>query len=320
MKRLAIFAGYDKHGKIDDYVLYYLKELKKVADIIFVYDNDLSKEELLKVKDLTLFQITKKHGEYDFGSYKRGYQLAKDKGILENYDSLTLCNDSVYGPFREFEPIFNEFEQKEDVDFWGMFFEKGFSWRYKGQGYLHSYFIVLKKQVFLSDTFSEFINSVTKHEDKHEIVRLYELGLTQHLLKAGFLGDGLFISNANDPHGNKAIKLIEDGFPSIKRSLFDVNSIASCGKLNRYKEIIKKANPNYDISMIDKHLYRVLGEDSVDFSLTRRWGSFHLPLFHKKIVLFKGVYILNRKFKFTIDILGITIFKVCLPERFTEIN
>ena len=37
VKRLAIFAGYDKDNIIDDYVVYYIKELKKIADIIYVY-------------------------------------------------------------------------------------------------------------------------------------------------------------------------------------------------------------------------------------------------------------------------------------------
>ena len=38
MKILTIFAGYDKDNIIDDYVVYYIKELKKIADIIYVAD------------------------------------------------------------------------------------------------------------------------------------------------------------------------------------------------------------------------------------------------------------------------------------------
>ena len=42
MKRLAIFAHYDKDNIIDDYVIYYLKELKKSFEtIIFVSYTDL---------------------------------------------------------------------------------------------------------------------------------------------------------------------------------------------------------------------------------------------------------------------------------------
>ena len=99
MKRLAIFAGYDKYNIIDDYVLFYLKELKKISDIIYIADCEMPETELNKIKDYTIKAISEKHREYDFGSYKRGYIYAKENNILENYDYLILCNDSVYGPF-----------------------------------------------------------------------------------------------------------------------------------------------------------------------------------------------------------------------------
>ena len=39
MHRAVVFAHYDKYNSIQEYVLYYLKELRKVADtIIFVSD------------------------------------------------------------------------------------------------------------------------------------------------------------------------------------------------------------------------------------------------------------------------------------------
>ncbi|MHC4553668.1 MAG: rhamnan synthesis F family protein, partial [Planctomycetota bacterium] len=98
-KRLAIFAGYDGKGQIHDYVVYYLKELKKVADIVFVSDNHFTAESLAPIQDLIIHSICLPHGEYDFGSYKRGYCWAKETGLLDEYDSLIFCNDSVFGPF-----------------------------------------------------------------------------------------------------------------------------------------------------------------------------------------------------------------------------
>ena len=99
MKRLALFAGYDKDGIIDDYVVYYLRELSKVADIIYVADCAMPKAELDKIYPYTIKAMAQYHGEYDFGSYKRAYLYAKKHKILDNYDCLILCNDSVYGPF-----------------------------------------------------------------------------------------------------------------------------------------------------------------------------------------------------------------------------
>ena len=41
MNNVAVFAHYDKDNIIDDYVLDYLSKLSKVADVIFVSDNNL---------------------------------------------------------------------------------------------------------------------------------------------------------------------------------------------------------------------------------------------------------------------------------------
>ena len=94
MKRLCIFAHYDKDNIIDDYVIYYLNSLKEVCDdIIFVSDNNLQEEERNKLNGIVSKIIAKSHGEYDFGSYKRGFLY------LDSYDD---SNDLV-GLFKEYE-------------------------------------------------------------------------------------------------------------------------------------------------------------------------------------------------------------------------
>lgn len=98
MKRLILFAGYDKDGILDEYVLFYLKELHKFADIIYVADCEMATSELSKITPYTIHAIAQRHGEYDFGSYKRAFIYAKENKLLQGYDELFLCNDSVYAP------------------------------------------------------------------------------------------------------------------------------------------------------------------------------------------------------------------------------
>ena len=77
MKRAVVFAHYDKDSVIDDYVVYYVENLKKVADIVvFVSCNNLSEEEKQKLEVNHI--ISEEHEEYDFGSYKRGFLYLKD--------------------------------------------------------------------------------------------------------------------------------------------------------------------------------------------------------------------------------------------------
>ena len=97
-KRLFLLAGYDKNGIIDDALIHYASVLSRFGDVILCMDSDCKKSELNKIKKYTIFTITKRHGEYDFGSYKRAYTYARDKRILENYDILYMLNDSVFGP------------------------------------------------------------------------------------------------------------------------------------------------------------------------------------------------------------------------------
>lgn len=83
MKRTAVFAHYDKNNLIQDYVVYYLSELKKCAEkIIFVSDSDVLPEELKKIEGIVEQSIIGRHGEYDFGSYKRGFLYAKENNLL----------------------------------------------------------------------------------------------------------------------------------------------------------------------------------------------------------------------------------------------
>lgn len=279
-KRLAVFAGYDSKKRIDDYVIYYLTELKKVADIIFVYDNVFPPQELKKVQDLTIHQICQRHGEYDFGSYKRGYFWAKDNDLLDHYDSLIFCNDSMFGPFYPLEPIFEKFEMNDRVDFWGLFCHHG----YRTPLQVQSYFMVLKKQVFSHKAFDTFMESIQKEKKKIDIICKYEVGFSQILLKQGFRADALFISEKNHPNERNAIKIIETGFPFLKRALFDPKGVAVCTNIKKYKATLRKTAPHYNPRLIENYIYSYIGKEAVNkYLFLIRWIPVKRFLFQKKI-------------------------------------
>lgn len=73
VKRAAVFAHYDRDNIVDAYVLEYLRQLQAVAEtIVFVSDSDVPPDEVAKVAPFCAHTIAGRHGEYDFGSYKRG--------------------------------------------------------------------------------------------------------------------------------------------------------------------------------------------------------------------------------------------------------
>ena len=188
-KRVAIFAGYTPEGKISEAQIYYLQELKKVVDnIIFVADSQIFEEELNKIKDSVCYCDFERHKGYDFYSYKKGIEYAKNRGFFDGAEQLILCNDSCYAPIFPFEDSFNKME-KIGCDF------LGYTQNRLNEGktppekeHLQSYFLVFNKNVFISNIFKNFFSTIIPEKSVEKVIEKYELTLTKTLNDAGFTG------------------------------------------------------------------------------------------------------------------------------------
>ena len=258
MKRAVIFAHYDKDNIIDDYVIYYLNALKKIAsDIVFVSCNPVENKQVLD--GIVTKIIDEPHKEYDFGSYKRGYLYLKNQ--LNEYDELVFANDSCFGPFYPLENIFNAMDKK-DCDFWGITknnfgYKKDKSLFMTKRPHIQSYFIVLKKEVFLSEIFDKYINSIQKEEDKKQIISKYEIGLTELLVQNGFKYK-VWINAYKSVNNIVVLKwrqiILKFQMPFIKCSLprlknKNVTTVAG------YQDIIKQVS-DYPIELIENNIER----------------------------------------------------------------
>ena len=178
MKRVTIFAHYDKQNIVDPYVITYLTELKKYSEIIFVSYCNLKEQEIKKIENLCFDNIYKKHGEYDFGSYKFGFQLLQNKysDKFNKLDEVLFVNDSCYliGPF---DKVFIQMEQKLEIDCWGL----SDDYVDRGKYYLASYFLSFRRSVFLDKNFQNFINNIN-NQDKDDVIIKYEFGLSEFLI------------------------------------------------------------------------------------------------------------------------------------------
>ena len=238
----TIFAHYDKDQIIDDYVIYYLENLRKISEyIIFVSDSNLPESETAKIQNLCHKIIAKRHNEYDFGSYKIGIEFFLNE--KRNCNNLILANDSCFGPLKSFENIFQLMEFS-DADFWGLITNQdGFL------PHLQSYFLIFKERVISSKEFAEFFKNVKKQNCKKDIIKKYEVGLTQYLLRHNFKMDS-FIKKIfeNNPtiSAKKNSKLIKRKFPFIKFSLIEKNLIYGITEAIKYKKF----------KILAKHLFR----------------------------------------------------------------
>ena len=223
-KRLAIYAAYDRGGRIDKADLYYLRALKEVADnIIYVADNELVLGEVEKIRDLACCVLAKHHGEYDFGSYKKGFQYAIEKGLLEGVDEVIFCNDSCYAPLSPFSKMFEKMK-KSQADFWGV------TENIEISRHIQSYFMVFMPQVFNSDIFKNFINNISSQNTVFDVIQNYEIGLSKLLFEKGFKAES-YIEYPNElpKTKRKNIKnvtlfplwLIKQGSPLVKKKVFE---------------------------------------------------------------------------------------------------
>jgi len=252
VKRLAIFAHYDKDKIIDDYVIFYLKSLKEICEkIIFVSACELNENEKSKISEICDYIICENHNEYDFGSWKRGFLSIGTE--ISQFDEIILANDSCFGPTYSLEKVFN-IMRSEACDFWGITENKfGIKGR---QRHIQSYFIILKKQVFIDVDFQKFITSVSAQSKKNDIITNYEIGLSKLLFKKGFKGKSYVKKYRR--YGNSTIYkwrelLTENLSPFVKCSVLRLQNIDKTTVQDWQKAFI---NTNYNLSLIENNLKR----------------------------------------------------------------
>ncbi len=262
MKRLCICTSSEIISRGGEYLKYYLQELKKFCEkVIVVVNESLTSETYEKLKNYDI--IYEKCPKNDFYSWKSvinkiGYDL------LSDYDELILTNDSCYGPFYPLYDVFNKMEN-EDCDFWGitkyperrkriLFFRKTIS------EHLQSYFLVCKKELFLSKYFKYFWKKVKINKLSEKYTNYYETLFTEYFLKKGFKSASYIPLYKNiNPIYMSYLLLKNEKLPLIKKEYF-----------YNHKQILKesissgppkalnfiKKNTEYDINFIYEDLLK----------------------------------------------------------------
>ena len=119
MNRLGIYFFFDKDGIVDDYVLYFLKNFKKICSEVCVVVNgfltDISQQ---KLNDNCNKLIIRDNKGFDSWAYKRAIEEYGYNNI-KKYDELVLCNFTFFGPIYPLEEMFLNME-KRNCDFWGI--------------------------------------------------------------------------------------------------------------------------------------------------------------------------------------------------------
>ncbi len=218
VKRLFLFAAYDKQGIIDNTLLHYLRALSGLGDIVFVMDSDVAESEFAKLKQIPniLHAVATRHGEYDFGSYKRAYQWADSRGLLQSYDWIYLVNDSVYGPLFDISRILADLESR-GVDLTGMIDFQNKQTPVQVQ----SWFVGLSSDLANQKFIRKFMDGVRTQENKQLIVLKYEVGLSTIALQHGYKMSTLISGEVGDDKHriyDCPLTMLKCGLPFLKKN------------------------------------------------------------------------------------------------------
>lgn len=256
-KRLFLFASYDKNGIIDDALIHYVKSIARFGDIVFVMDSDCADTELNKIQSYALYTSGTRHNEYDFGSYKRGFIWASENLNLSDYDYVYMINDSMYGPLFDLSGYFQKIESLS-TDAFGMVKNP-----HHRSPHIQSWFIGMRKSVFLSDWFRDFISNVRHHESKGTITILYEHGFTQQVIKHQLTWDCLYSAPRRSIY-NHPKHFFKKKMPFVKKLCF-ARHYGALGRKLLY--ILNRTEPNLRNKFLD-NAQRIYGTENINKMLT----------------------------------------------------
>lgn len=262
-RRAAVVACFFSDGHIPETLSVLIEGLKEVADnVVLIGDCPVYEGELEKIEGLVCYARFLRHGQYDFGSYKRGLAFLRKKGLLNDADELILMNDSVVGPIYPFSGAFGRMADSP-CDFWGLT-GYGHTKERFFKTFISSYFYVFRRRVLEAGYPDRFLCDIEGAYDRNGVIMLLESEFTEYMTKRGFLWatlcTDLTLDNIYDP-----LTLIKKyRVPLLKKKAFEREQSEDMGEVcriirsnnERLGQLIKyspKAPEGYRLPPVKEH-------------------------------------------------------------------
>ena len=177
---VTVMAGYAAGGEWSPVTLRWIRAVRSVSNaLVLVVDQDDLSAPAEFVDDECVCFLARRHGGYDFGSYRLGLAEAESRGWLTSASHVLLCNDSVIGPFFGLEPVVQKMIDSA-AHVWGL------TESYLYSPHLQSYFLLIQSEVILNPAVREFFDSVVPQPSRHDVIQAYELGFSRLIKSLGF--------------------------------------------------------------------------------------------------------------------------------------
>lgn len=225
-RRVLIYVVYDRRGDVEDYIPYALEHLRAHVDtVIAVVNGKLTPRGREVLEGAADRVIVRENRGFDIWGYKDGLDALGDE--TAQYDEIILANDTWYGPVRPLAPVFARMDAAE-LHFWGMTdhvrvepnpFTSADYLAY----HLQSYWLVVRKDMFLSDEWVAYWRDLPAMDSYSDAVVKHEAVFTERFTGFGFVGEVAF-PTLTDRVENHAVlyagQLVEAGCPTLKRRAF----------------------------------------------------------------------------------------------------
>ncbi len=182
---VAVFVHFDRAGVVREYVLHYVRALAEAGlSVVFVTNSGrLQPESMAALQRLCAGVLVRRNVGYDFGAWREALErLGLPRADTE---MVVTVNDSLYGPLCPLRGVIERIDLTE-ADLWGL--TESWQSRY----HLQSYFLAFSRAALESDAWRRFWTGVLPVPSKHWVIRTYEVGLTQALLRGGLRARALW--------------------------------------------------------------------------------------------------------------------------------
>ncbi len=291
-RRACLFAMYDPDGLVDDYVVSYVAELARHAEVFVLADGSMQDGQLERLSAATGAWV-RAHGGHDFGSWSLLARELVGWDALAAYDEVLLANDSCW-LLQPLDEVFAEMDTRP-ADLWGLQLtarrfepepsqpqsvpleEVKRSWlpptafRYPELVHVGSYFLALRRPVLDDPGFRRRLDAVRPQRDRANLVQKYETGTTQYLVGQGFdFATWVPDLRPNHPiYGPGVFDLLADGFPLFKRRFLVANPYDT-PDLADWKQRILAVVPDAPVDVFERNLLRVADPDDLARSFAIR--------------------------------------------------
>ena len=191
MKRLLLYVHFNKYNHISSHVYYQLTKMRPLfSKVIFISNSSINNNDYHKLVEHRLMDsfIQRENIGFDFAAWRDG-MTAVGFEELATYDSVTIMNDTCFGPLWDIKDYYLEYESDDSVDFWGLTNNRATPKSRYTQGFrehIQSYFITFKKSVIVSPEFKNFWENVKNYTNVQDVIDNYETQVTTKFLDAGF--------------------------------------------------------------------------------------------------------------------------------------